>query len=204
MKKLASVVLLACLGLVLAHQASANLITNPGFETGDLTGWTSTLAVNGSALGVVTFEPHTGTYAAAFGATGPQLDYISQTFATVTGHNYAIEFFVLSVTKASSSLIVDFGGTTVLTLTDPAFVPGVQEYTRFAFIVPATGATTTLSFGGFAAVGELNLDDVLVEELPGSVRVPEGGSSALLLLIAVSALAAGNLSPAKLRRFRRT
>ncbi len=80
----------------------------------------------------------------------------------------------------------------------------MQEYTRFAFIVPATGAATTLSFGGFAAAGELNLDDVLVEELPGSVRVPEGGSSALLFLIAVSALAAGNLNPAKLRRFRRT
>ncbi len=101
---------------------------------------------------------------------------------------------MLSVTKTLSSLIVNFGGTTVLTLTDPAFIPGVQEYTRFAFIVPATGATTTLSFGGFAAAGELNLDDVLVEELPGSVPVPESGSSALLFLIAVGALTAGYLS----------
>ena len=42
----------------LAYPAKANLITNPGFETGDLTGWNQTgFAVDNS-------NPHSGLYVA--------------------------------------------------------------------------------------------------------------------------------------------
>ena len=52
------VALILCLFLC-AGSASANLITNGGFETGDLSGW---FAING---GVVTHPVHSGNYAAA-------------------------------------------------------------------------------------------------------------------------------------------
>ena len=35
--------------IITGRLASANLITNPGFETGDFTGWTETPAATGSA-----------------------------------------------------------------------------------------------------------------------------------------------------------
>ena len=57
---------------------SANLIVNPGFETGDFTGWRVTRAVSGSNLGVG-FGAHFGTYAASFGAYLTDLYAISQT-----------------------------------------------------------------------------------------------------------------------------
>ncbi|HEX4702689.1 MAG TPA: hypothetical protein VH352_11220, partial [Pseudonocardiaceae bacterium] len=48
-----------------ANAANTNLITNPGFETGDLTGWAT---VTGTAS-IVSSGAHSGTYAAQLGAT---------------------------------------------------------------------------------------------------------------------------------------
>jgi hypothetical protein len=46
--------------LSFAQPAKANLITNPGFETGDFTGWTQVFgAVTGTFLGV---NPHSGNF----------------------------------------------------------------------------------------------------------------------------------------------
>ena len=60
-----------------------NAITNGGFETGDLSGWTAT----GPATGVTTSGPHTGTYAAMLGSTSPTngASSIAQTFTALTG-----------------------------------------------------------------------------------------------------------------------
>jgi hypothetical protein len=55
--------LTAVAALSFAYPASANLITNPGFETGDFTGWTGSLigGVVGTAFGV---SPHSGSFQA--------------------------------------------------------------------------------------------------------------------------------------------
>ncbi len=71
---------------------SANLIVNPGFETGDFTGWTTTPAASESNFAVVPDIVHSGTYSASFGATGTDLDAISQTFATTPGTLYDLSF----------------------------------------------------------------------------------------------------------------
>jgi len=57
-----SLVFTAAAAFSLAHPASANLIANPGFETGDFTGWTAT----GSFAEVSPFNPHSGSYGAVF------------------------------------------------------------------------------------------------------------------------------------------
>src|SRR6266487_83013 len=62
---------------------ATNAITNGGFETGGLSGWTAA----GPAAGVTTSGPHTGTYAALLGSTSPTsgASSITQTFTAPAG-----------------------------------------------------------------------------------------------------------------------
>ena len=64
--------LTAVAALSVAYPAKANLITNGGFETGDLTGWTQDGV--GPAFVVGTFvgvAPHSGNFQAALNGAGP-------------------------------------------------------------------------------------------------------------------------------------
>ncbi|MEY9968025.1 hypothetical protein ABIA33_006105 [Streptacidiphilus sp. MAP12-16] len=80
----ASTALLAAGLAVAAGPASAaTSITNGGFETGSLSGWTAT----GPATSVTTNNPHSGTYAAMLGSTSPTngASSIAQSFTAPTG-----------------------------------------------------------------------------------------------------------------------
>src|SRR5262245_60901110 len=73
-----------------AVPASANLIVNGDFETGDFTGWTQ------SANATFTFvdgPPHSGPHAAWLGPVNTN-GFLSQTLVTVPGHLYDIEFWL--------------------------------------------------------------------------------------------------------------
>src|SRR5206468_2771542 len=75
----------AAAALSFAHPASANLITNPGFETGDLTGWTISPGgpfVTGTFNGIA---PGPSLVLTFFFSTGPLLWFLDDVSVTPTG-----------------------------------------------------------------------------------------------------------------------
>jgi hypothetical protein len=69
--------------------ASANLVNNGGFETGDFTGWTT------DAAGISTISPfsNTGNFAGSFSAI-QTANSLTQNIATTAGATYDLSFFL--------------------------------------------------------------------------------------------------------------
>jgi len=82
---------------------TTELISNGGFETGDLTNWTYCNQLNASITGGVktnftyggfTYYPEAGLYY-YLGGNNISADYISQSFPTQMGHTYAVTLYSL-------------------------------------------------------------------------------------------------------------
>jgi len=82
---------------------STEILTNGGFETGDLTSWIYCNQNNASSTGGVkantifsynnfTYYPQAGTYYYAAGSI-ISADYISQSFPTIIGHQYNVSMW---------------------------------------------------------------------------------------------------------------
>jgi hypothetical protein len=100
--------LTAAAAVSLARPASANLITNPGFETGDFTGWT--LGGFGN-VGVDSSNPHSGSYAAFLGEGSP---IVKQIVNTVPGGIYTVSFWLANSSVGSTGFGVTWGEQTLL------------------------------------------------------------------------------------------
>jgi len=161
-----------------AYPAKANLITNPGFETGT-TGWMFTTP---ASLGVGA-GAHSGGAFGNMPFAGAIIPVIAQSVATTAGATYTISFFVASAVSAQSNLRVSFGGTVFNHL----FAFGNNGYTQLSFTATASGANTNLSFSVTSGVASFRLDDVSVE--PAGVGVPDGGTTVTLLGCALLGLA---------------
>ena len=95
-----------------AMRANADLVVNGGFETGDFTGWTT--SIDPTFDGVDTAAPHDGNFAAFFGNVSG-ISTISQTLATAAGTLYHIEFWLQSE--------ADVTGVSALSRSPPEVVP---------------------------------------------------------------------------------
>jgi hypothetical protein len=180
--------ILVCLAFVAAMggpAAGANLVLNPGFETGNFSDWT----VTGEGIAIDNAFPNTGCCDAVFTATttDPDAGVLSQTLSTQVGKGYRLSFAVLDEAGFSGdTFTVEFGGFSATITADEAAPPGdlPSFYTAMTFIVPTAdivGGATVLSFNGLSdpSLGiDWNLDDVTVT----AAAVPEPATWILLAL----------------------
>jgi hypothetical protein len=140
--------------------AHANLVTNPGFETGDFSGWTQ--FGNVGFTGVDTGLPQSGSFSAFLGPVG-SLGFLSQTLPTTPGQTYNLGFFLQSDGGTPNEFQVSWNGGVISDqLNLPAF-----GYTERDFLnLLATSSTTPLVFGFRDDPGFLHLDDVAVNPTP--------------------------------------
>ena len=179
MKTLSRVLVTLVVGAGLASTASANLVTNPGFETGDFTGWTQSGNTVSDSVEGVDFA-HSGSFGADFGAVG-SLGFISQDLATVAGATYDLTFWLTDPYGfLSNHFEASWNGSVITTsvLDNTAAFP----YTQFAFTgLLANGSTTALQFGFQYDIGAWFFDDVSVTQSAPS-GVPEAFSTLWLAL----------------------
>jgi len=172
-----AVAALAALLLAAAPQLSSaqNLLTNPGFETGDLTGWTD---AGNTGWNNVTTVPHTGTFGISNGAVG-SLSLLQQTIATIPGATYAMSGWVAS--SGASHFQMRFDGQTIF----PETILPASGYTFYRATGTAIAASTVVEYGFRDDPSFLNFDDASV------TLVPEGGSMSLMAAGLVAPLILG-------------
>ena len=161
---------------LIAPAWAGNLVTNPGFETGDLTGWT-----NGGQWLIDTGAPQSGTYDATNGCvtssciTDPSYgSWLYQDLTTAIGQAYDLSFWYNSFGNVGTELDVLWGGTSVIDLVNVA--AGYNQYS-VPGLLATPGPTTQLEFLGRQDPSFLHLDNVSVTQSGG---VPEPATFALL------------------------
>ncbi|MEW5745875.1 MAG: carbohydrate binding domain-containing protein [Nitrospirota bacterium] len=174
----AVVLAMALCGTEGAH--ALELMTNGGFETGDLTGWSH--YGDTSYSGVDGAKPHTGRYGFYAGPTS-DMAFLDQSLQTVAGQEYTLSFW-MSRDPQGSPFEEPFNWFTALWDGVPVLDRGnffEQDYTLYSFTVQAASTGSLLTFGLFDSQSFINLDDVSVTgpDVPPSA-VPEPGTIVLL------------------------
>jgi hypothetical protein len=167
----------ALLVLAASSVQAQNLVTNPGFETGDFTGWTLT---GGTYSEVDSGIGHDSDYAASLGNIPPDTVELSQTLSTQVGQAYQVSFFAQTPEFGNppgtpNSLTVYFDGNWV---DGPFTVPETLDYHVFeaySYRVTASSSSALLRFVVSNDPDYTQLDDISV------TAVPEPGTLALLL-----------------------
>ena len=140
------------------QKIAAQGLINPGFETGNFSGWT----VTGPFLGVPG-GGHTGSFCAYCGSgmndNGTVGDLLSQTITTVPGANYDISIWVAgSANGGAAETYIDWNGAKVLDLSDATF----SGWTQLEATALATGTQSTVGFGSRNDPSAYYFDDASV------------------------------------------
>jgi len=165
--------LTAVAALSVACPAKANLVTNPGFETGDFTGWTQGGDTSFTGVGG-TFDsiaPHSGSFQAEMGNVNT--GFLSQMLALAVGTTYSVDFWLANNFTGTNSFAASLGGFTGFSLTNGA----ASGYTEHTFDFTYTGGSTQLLFTFRNPPSVWLLDDISVTP----TTVPDGGTTASLL-----------------------
>jgi VCBS repeat-containing protein len=151
------------------EDAGPTVAVNGGFESGDLTGY--------SSLGAVSVDPlfiggEFGNYSARLSGTGN----LKQDAVTVAGQHYIVSFYVAGDPDASgSSLQVFWENAQILSQTDVAL--GFTKYT-FDLVGDGNDATMLLSFNFSTDGTGLLVDQISITPTPGPATETTSGSIA--------------------------
>lgn len=173
---LSGAALLAAAGLGSAP-ASAALVVNGDFETGDFTGWTqsgdtSFDSVIDSSNGPI----YDGTYSASLGSIAGST--LSQVLDVVAGQSYTLTFALANLDELADNAFSVALGNSTFTLPDN-FIP--FDYGTFSVSTIADSATLDLAFSAINGPSYWLLDNVTVKQDAVPV-VPEPETWALLLV----------------------
>jgi hypothetical protein len=163
-RKLSFVVVCAAALGFCGSAGAASIVTNGGFETGDLTGWTSgggNIVASGSSF------VHSGTFGVAFGAVGVTSP-LSQALSTTPGQTYTVSFWLNSNNAFPNEIALSWSGTNILDLVNFT-TSGWQQY---SFTETASASSTTLLFGLRQDPGFSGLDDISVSTGVSAVPLP--------------------------------
>lgn len=178
MRKLLLAVLAAAIGSV---ACADNLLVNPGFETGDLTGWNVIPSDANSNLWVAEFGlAHSGNWSLNFGASGDPVtdDYIYQDVITTPGEHYTFSAWVVGnefVEGQVQDISFSWGGHLLFDGPTPVGV------TFYNYDVIASSNITRVKIGGYNNANFNSVDDLSVATV-----APEPASMAVLALGAIS------------------
>ncbi len=168
-------VALAAAGLLAAPALAVELVTNGGFESGDLTGFSDSSDLL-SAF-VSSTAAHTGTFGYLNGMSGRD-GVLAQTVATQLGMTYTYSFFLENDGSTPNDVVVKLGNTVLLAQTDA----GAFGYTNFTGTVVADGNNDALTFAFRNDNGAFGLDDVsLTSNAAPPPPLPEPAVWALLV-----------------------
>jgi hypothetical protein len=159
-------VFLAILAIVFATSSTAvaALVTNGGFDTGDLTGWTEVGTDPGVSLYVANFNPQSGSYHATTGYSA-DWQYIKQDITTAPGQSYTVGFWLSSGdSNNDNAFVARWNGTDQTQLSNLPYAS--PEYTYYTYTGSATGILTTIEFGFRYNTGWYDFDSVTVNPVP--------------------------------------
>jgi PEP-CTERM motif len=155
--------------------ATANLVINCNFGTGNFAGWTGTSTMDSIAAGVTSGVsqgfPATFSNEAfeAFLGSVQVDETLTQNLKTVAGQSYMVQFALMNdttpfppLTSDPNNFTVDFGGETLFTETNTL----ADAYTLYTFTGIATSDLTPLSFISENSAGDFELDSISASAVP--------------------------------------
>ncbi len=175
---------------------AANLVVNPGFETGTFTPWVP------GGWGINSVDASTlGSFGNDFAYTGciggscvdenlaAQTNFLYQDVATVAGATYTFSFHYRSFASSTNEIKAFFDGGKVADLSNaPAFFPGGSApFAFFSTTAVASGTTTRIGFIARDDLGDMLLDEVSLVGGGGTAPEPSTwfliGSSVAVLCV---------------------
>lgn len=158
-----SLPLLVALLMLYPVTATAGLIANGDFETGNLNGWTVSGAMQ--YYGVIHSAAHTGSWGIYFGDV-VGLTYISQTIPTTPGGSYQFSFFVSNHVDPGAAPADRGEFWWDGNLIDSATDVGSFAWQQNSYVLTATTSATEVKFGFDNPPGYWFLDDVAATATP--------------------------------------
>ncbi|WP_410788989.1 chitinase [Kribbella sp. C-35] len=154
--------------------AAANLVTNAGFESGTLSGWSC------PAGGVTTSAPHSGSYALSAAPSGSDIAKCSQSIAVQPNTAYTLSAWV----KGSNVYLGVDGGPSTWTTS--------SGWSQLTVPFTSTGSSVTIYAHSWYALPAYQVDDVVLDgpggtqdttppSTPGGLTVGSPTSSSLKL-----------------------